>query len=98
MSNFKKIFLDAIDKLEVDAKAVGMTLTSVCRETNVSRATPDRWRKKLPTTIQLLTDMQEVVERKHNEGNQTMIDGVMHKMAKSAAGTVVDETGLRTDE
>ena len=61
MANFEKDFFAALDKLEVDAKAVGLNLTSICKETGVSRATPGRWRREVPMTVQLLRQMQDVV-------------------------------------
>lgn len=33
---------------------VGETWTSVCRETGISRATPDRWKASTPHTVELL--------------------------------------------
>lgn len=59
--NYIKDFYAAIDKLEEDAAKVGMTLTSICRATGISRATPDRWRRETPTTVMLLQKMQQVV-------------------------------------
>ena len=61
MANFEKDFFAALDQLEVDAKAVGLNLTSICKETGVSRATPGRWRREVPMTVQLLRQMQDVV-------------------------------------
>lgn len=63
-ANFVEVFKGAIDQLEVDAKKVGLTLTSICRATKISRATPDRWRKTPPTTVDLLAKMQKVVTDK----------------------------------
>lgn len=60
-NSYIKDFYDALDKLEDDAKAVGMTLTSICKVTKISRATPDRWRRETPTTVMLLNKMQQVV-------------------------------------
>lgn len=59
--SYIKDFYAALDKLEADAKAVGMTLTSICKVTGISRATPDRWRRETPTTVMLLERMQKVV-------------------------------------
>jgi hypothetical protein len=64
VSNFVNTFHEALDQLEVDAKDVGLTLTSICRDTGVSRATPDRWRKKVPNTVKILSDMQKVVDER----------------------------------
>lgn len=63
-ANFKQQFNAALDQLEKDAAAVGLTLTSICRTTKVSRATPDRWRKETPKTVDILASMQKVVSDK----------------------------------
>lgn len=60
-------FKDALERLEKDAKDVGMTITSICRETGVSRATPDRWRRHPPKSIELLTKMQSIVEARRQQ-------------------------------
>lgn len=59
--SYIKDFYATLDRLEVDAKAVGLTLTSICKITKISRATPDRWRREVPTTVMLLERMQQVV-------------------------------------
>lgn len=56
-------FKDRIEKLEQDAIAAGTNLTQVCREAGVSRATPDRWRKHTPKTVDLVTKMEAIVAR-----------------------------------
>lgn len=56
-------FKARVSKLERDAQAAGLNLTAVCREAGVSRATPDRWRKKTPKTIALVTAMEAIVAR-----------------------------------
>lgn len=74
--NFVKTFHGALDKLEADAKAVGLTLTSICRDTGVSRATPDRWRKSVPKTIVLLGEMQDLVEAKRESNAREAADAL----------------------
>lgn len=70
--NFEKVFQQELDKLEADAKEVGLTLTSICRDTGVSRATPDRWRKEPPKTVEILTKMQNLVaERRAQLANES---------------------------
>ncbi len=59
--NYIKDFYAELDTLEKDAAAVGMTITSICKATGISRATPDRWRRECPTTVMLLQRMQQVV-------------------------------------
>lgn len=72
--DFKQQFYDAMDKLEADAKAAGLNFTQICKETGISRATPDRWKKHLPKTVELVTRMQQVVAQKIRE-KETGIPG-----------------------
>lgn len=74
--NFVSDFHGAIDKLEADAKEVGLTLTSICRDTGVSRATPDRWRKKIPKTVELLGQMQDLVTAKRASNEREAADAL----------------------
>lgn len=65
---FQALFYEYLDELERRAHAQGLTLTDLCRDSKVARATPDRWRKALPKTIQNVCDLEAVVrkaERKH---------------------------------
>jgi hypothetical protein len=59
--NFQQLFYAHLNDLEHRAHAVGLTLTDLCRESKVARATPDRWRKNLPKTIQNVCDLEAVV-------------------------------------
>lgn len=58
---FGEVFRERIDKVVEDAKAAGINLTVVCKGAGVSRATPDRWRRKLPKTIEIVDKMEKVV-------------------------------------
>jgi hypothetical protein len=60
-SNFTEVFNNALDELEKEAHSVGLNLTILCRETQISRATPDRWRRHVPKTVAIMTEMQEVI-------------------------------------
>jgi len=60
---FTDAFLERIRAIETDARAVGLNFTSICKEAGVSRATPDRWRKSTPKTIEIVTKMEEIVSR-----------------------------------
>lgn len=61
--DFGQVFTEAVDKLTEDAKEAGVPLSEVCSEVGLSRATPSRWKRKLPLTIQRIKDMQEAVGR-----------------------------------
>lgn len=58
---FSDVFKERVDEMERRARAIGMSLTAVCRKAGISRATPDRWRHVTPHTIALLDKMEEVV-------------------------------------
>lgn len=60
---FTEDFRDRIKEIEADAKRYGLNWTSICKEAGISRATPDRWKKKTPKTIEVVSKMQEIVAR-----------------------------------
>lgn len=62
--NIEQVFKESLEDLKADAKAAGMSLTSVCREAGVARATPDRWAQNTPKTIRVLAKMQDTVAGK----------------------------------
>lgn len=55
------LFYEKLKNIEERAHKVGLTMTDICKQSGVARATPDRWRKELPKTIQCLQDMETVV-------------------------------------
>lgn len=65
--SFDDVFKDRLEALEARAKAVGLNFTSVCKQAEISRATPDRWRKETPKTVRLLTRMEEIVAEREAE-------------------------------
>lgn len=58
---FTDAFRSRISKIEADARACGLNWTSICKEAGLSRATPDRWRKKTPKTIEIVDRMEEII-------------------------------------
>jgi len=64
---FEAQFRDKLDEIETRAKEAGLNMTIICRETGISRATPDRWKRSLPKTVELVTAMEAVVEKRENE-------------------------------
>lgn len=61
--NFTDEFNERIKQIEADAKACGLNWTSICEEAGLSRATPDRWKRRPPKTIEIISKMQEVVAK-----------------------------------
>ena len=66
-TTFTQSFKERIEKIERDAKEVGLNFTSICKEAGISRATPDRWKKKTPKTVEIVTQMEAIVERQKAE-------------------------------
>lgn len=58
---FQTEFLSRLDAIESRGKAVGLTLTHICREAGTARATPDRWRKRPPLSVVLIDKLEAVV-------------------------------------
>lgn len=63
-NNFVDAFKDALAGIEAGAKEAGSSITEICRETGISRTTPDRWKENPPITIELVARMQAAVNRK----------------------------------
>lgn len=63
-TTFGKVFRERLEKIAQDAQAAGINLTVVCKGAGISRATPDRWRRKLPKTIEIIDKMESVVEER----------------------------------
>lgn len=62
-TNFTDAFKKRIDAIEAEAKAVGMNFTSICKEAGISRATPDRWKKSTPKTVEIVSRMEDIIAR-----------------------------------
>ena len=58
---FTDEFKKRIEKIETEAKSVGLNFTSICKEAGISRATPDRWKKSTPKTIAIITQIEGIV-------------------------------------
>jgi hypothetical protein len=54
-------FLARLDSLESRARAAGITLTHMCRDAGIARATPDRWRKSAPKSIRAIDELEKAV-------------------------------------
>lgn len=61
MTTFTEEFKHRLAAIEADGKLIGLNFTTICEGVNVSRATPDRWKKKIPCTVELVTKMEAFV-------------------------------------
>lgn len=60
-NTFTDAFRARIAKIEADAKACGLNWTSLCIQAGISRATPDRWKKKTPKTVEVVTKIENII-------------------------------------
>ncbi|QNJ57357.1 SaPI-like transcriptional repressor [Pseudomonas phage Dolphis] len=58
---FEEEFNRRLSDIVKRGEAQGMTLTHICREAGVARATPDRWKSKPPLSVTLVDKMEAVV-------------------------------------
>lgn len=65
--SFEAEFNRRLDDVVKRGKAVGLTLTHICRKADVARATPDRWRQKAPLSVTLVDKMEAVVAAAEKE-------------------------------
>lgn len=61
--SFGEVFRERLENIDKSAQAAGINMTVVCKEAGVSRATPDRWKRNLPKTVEIVDMMESVVEK-----------------------------------
>lgn len=66
-NKFDDEFKRRIASIEADAKTVGLNFTSICKEAGISRATPDRWKRETPKTVQIVAKMEAIVAKRKAE-------------------------------
>lgn len=60
---FGRVFADRLRLIEDGAKAVGLTMSEVCREAGIGRSTPGRWaRGELPKTVRVVESLEAVID------------------------------------
>lgn len=67
MTKFDEEFQTRVKRVETQGLQVGLNWTTICKQAGVSRATPDRWRKQVPKTVEVLTKMESIVAQKQAE-------------------------------
>lgn len=58
---FSETFQQRLNDIERRALLAKTNLTAVCKAVNISRSTPDRWRRRIPRTIKLIERMEKFV-------------------------------------
>lgn len=72
--SFEEAFYKRVDSIVKRGKEVGITITDICQQSGIARATPDRWREKAPLSITLVDKMERAViaaEASHVASNPT---------------------------
>ena len=60
-ASFSAVFRKRVDDIERRALHAGTSLTAICKGIGISRATPDRWRREIPRTIEIVDEMERFV-------------------------------------
>jgi hypothetical protein len=61
--SFEEEFIRRLNKIEEDAKALGLNWSVICRAADIARAGPVRWRHNTPKSIKLIDQMAAAVEK-----------------------------------
>lgn len=54
-------FLERLDRIDDGLELLQMPMSELCRRADVARSTPDRWRRIIPKTVEMLTRMEAEV-------------------------------------
>lgn len=66
-NNFTEAFNAEMASLKSRAAAVGLSINELCKRAGLARATPDRWSRRTPNTVALVTKMQAEVAKAEAE-------------------------------
>lgn len=53
-----ELFIARLDNITSRAERLGLTITDACRDTKISRHTPERWRAAAPATLAKLDELE----------------------------------------
>lgn len=62
-TTFEGEFKRRINDIKQRAKAAGTSVTALCQETGIARATPDRWVLRAPKTIRLIDELEQALAK-----------------------------------
>ncbi len=62
-TTFEGEFKRRINDIKQRAKAAGTSMTALCQETGIARATPDRWVLRTPKTIRLMDELEQALAK-----------------------------------
>ncbi len=66
-NTFESEFQRRIEKIRARATELGTSITAICHETGIARATPDRWAARTPKTIRLVDDLEKALDEKERQ-------------------------------
>lgn len=82
---FDALFKRRLGEIEANAREIGMNWTSVCRAVGVSRANPDRWRQRIPKTIRVVRQLEDVVAEARKQHDNALLAAASLAGQESAA-------------
>lgn len=62
-TTFEGEFKRRIRDIKSRAKAAGTSMTALCQQTGIARATPDRWSARAPKTIRLIDELEQALAK-----------------------------------
>lgn len=70
-NTFEAEFQRRVDDIKTRALAAGTSITALCQATGIARATPDRWAKRTPKTVELVDVLEKaLVEAEQKKSSQ----------------------------
>lgn len=60
-NTFEAEFKRRVDDIRARATAAGTSITALCQATGIARATPDRWAKRTPKTVELVDVLEQAL-------------------------------------
>lgn len=82
---FAQEFAARVRRIEQRAKAVGLTWTSLCAAGGIARATPDRWLRSTPKTVQLVDEFESMIREAEAEAVRQRDEAAAAKKAGRTA-------------
>jgi lambda repressor-like predicted transcriptional regulator len=77
-NTFEEEFYRRVELIKARAKKAGTNITHLCRESGVSRTTPERWEKRVPKSIALIDQMMAVLREieREKEANEKALEAL----------------------
>lgn len=86
---FESMFQARLEVILRRAASAGLTVSQMCRESGIARATPDRWRARAPLSVRLVDRLEAQVvaaeEKKAQAAQQRAAEVRIEQLTEDAA-------------